>query len=123
MDKKVNPVRGEILLLGLTTVFLCVLLGLFWQDRQTLREGPGAAVETEFQVPQSEVVPDLTPLNLNMATAEELMKLPGIGEELAARILKYRAEHGAFETVEEIMEVPGIGEGKLADLEGRIAVK
>ena len=123
MDKKVNSLRGEILLLGLTTVFLCVLLGIFWQDRKTPGEGPGAAVETEIQVPQSEIVPDLTPLDLNTATAEELMELPGIGEELASRILKYRAEHGAFETVEEMMEVPGIGEGKFADLEGRIAVK
>ena len=51
-----------------------------------------------------------------------LAELPGIGEELARRIVEYRAEHGAFQNVEGIMEVSGIGEGKFAALEGRITV-
>ena len=67
-------------------------------------------------------MPDLSPLDLNAATAEELAELPGIGEELARRIVEYRAEHGAFQNVEGIMEVSGIGEGKFAALEGRITV-
>ena len=64
----------------------------------------------------------MAPLDLNAATAEELTALPGIGEELARRIVKYRTENGPFEKIEEIMEVSGIGEAKLAGLEGRVTV-
>ena len=110
--------KTEGLLLGMTGLFLCVLLGLFLQDRRAQ-----VPVETEVQVAQEEIVPDLSPLNLNRATAEELAELPGIGAELAGRIVACREERGGFESVEEIMEVPGIGEGKFAALEGRITVE
>ena len=110
--------KTEGLLLGMTGLFLCVLLGLFLQDRRAQ-----VSVETEVQVAQEEIVPDLSPLDLNRATAEELAGLPGIGAELAGRIVACREERGGFESVEEIMEVPGIGEGKFAALEGRITVE
>nr|WP_326183546.1 helix-hairpin-helix domain-containing protein [uncultured Oscillibacter sp.] len=108
----------EWLLLGMTALFLGLLL-LAHRDRAALADG---AVETAVEVPQEELLPDLSPLNLNAATAEELAALPGIGEELARRIVEYRTEHGTFATIEEIMEVSGIGEGKFAALEGRITV-
>ena len=110
--------KTEWLLLGMTGLFLCVLLGLFLHDRRA-----DMPVETEVQVPQEEIVPDLSPLDLNTATAEELAALPGIGPELAGRIVAYREEHGGFGSMEEIMEVSGIGEGKFAALEGRITVE
>ena len=110
--------KTEWLLLGMTGVFLCVLLGLFAHDRAA-----DVPVETEMTVPQEEILPDVSPLDLNTASAEELTTLPGIGPELAGRIIAYREAHGGFETVEEIMEVSGIGEGKFAALEGRITVE
>lgn len=111
--------KTEWLLLGVTGLFLCGLLALSQYDRARLRS---AVVETDMEVPQEEIVPDVSPLDLNSATAEELSALPGIGEELARRIVEYRQANGRFEEVEEIMNVPGIGEGKLAGLEGRVAV-
>lgn len=111
--------KTEGLLLTLTAVFLCVLLVLFVQDRSALAE---SGVETAVEVPQEALQPDLTPLDLNTANAEELAELPGIGEELARRILWYREANGPFEAVEELMEVPGIGEGKFAALEDWITV-
>ena len=111
--------KTEWVLLGLTAVFLCGLLGLFVHDRAVMAE---STVMTRFEVPQEEFMPDMAPLDLNTATAEELTALPGIGEELARRIVKYRTENGPFEKIEEIMEVSGIGEAKLAGLEGRVTV-
>lgn len=116
MKEKIT--KGEIFLLGLTAVFLAGLLCLSHQDRQA-----GITVDTEIAVPQEQVVPDFSPLDLNSATAEELAQLPGIGPELAARIIAYREETGFFSTTEELMEVSGIGEGKLAALEGRITAQ
>ena len=111
--------KTEWILLALTGIFLCVLLVLFVRDRERMET---VGIETEVEVPQEEILPDLSPLDLNAATDEELAQLPGIGEELARRIVEYREANGAFESVEELMEVSGIGEGKFAGLEGRITV-
>ena len=49
-------------------------------------------------------------VNLNTATAEQLMTLPGIGETLAQRIIQYRHEHGTFQSIGELANVNGIGD-------------
>ena len=112
--------KTEWLRLGLTAVFLCGLLALYAHDRAGLTASP---VETARDVPQEAFMPEPAPLDLNTASAEELAELPGIGRELARRIVAYREEHGPFETVEELMEVSGIGQGKLDGLEGRVTVE
>jgi len=103
-----RPTKSEIILLGLTAVFLCALAGLSFRDRQD--RVPGVVIETEAEV------------DLNTATAEELDTLPGIGESLARRIIAYREANGPFGSIEEIMEVSGIGEAKFAELEDRVTV-
>ncbi len=52
-------------------------------------------------------------LNINTATKEELMRVPGIGEVYASRILAYREQNGGFATLEELTEIKGIGEKRL----------
>ena len=50
-------------------------------------------------------------VNLNLASKEELMTLPGVGESKADSIISYREEHNGFKSIEEIMEITGIKEG------------
>lgn len=59
--------------------------------------------------------PSLAPgsINLNTATQEELVGLPGIGEQYAKRIVQYRTENGPFSSVDELSNVRGIGKKKL----------
>ena len=55
-------------------------------------------------------------VNLNTASVEELMTLPGIGEKRAADIIADREANGPFRTPEDLTRVSGIGEGILAGL-------
>lgn len=55
-------------------------------------------------------------INLNTASATELMQLPHIGQKTAERIVAFRKEHGAFKRPEELMNVKGVGEKSFARL-------
>ncbi len=48
-------------------------------------------------------------LDINTATAEEFVKVKGIGAKKAERIIAYRDEHGKFQSVDELKNVKGIG--------------
>ena len=52
-------------------------------------------------------------VNINTATKEELMRVPGIGEVYADRIIAYREQYGNFETLNELTNIKGIGEKRL----------
>lgn len=61
-------------------------------------------------------------ININTASAAELMALDGIGEVKAAAIVEYRREHGEFRSVDELLNVKGIGEKTLEKNRSRITV-
>ena len=60
--------------------------------------------------------------NINTASLEELMTLPGIGQTRAEAIVAYRQERGSFQTIEDIMKVDGIKEGSFEKLKEKITV-
>jgi competence protein ComEA len=61
-------------------------------------------------------------ININTASKEELMTLPGIGEVLAQNIIDYRTKNGAFSDPSEIKNVNRIGDKLYEQLKDRIAV-
>ncbi len=62
-------------------------------------------------------------VNLNRATAEELMQLPGIGEVTSRRIVEYRERHGPFRRPAEIIIVEGFSEKKYRAIAESICVE
>lgn len=60
-------------------------------------------------------------ININTADASELMKLKGVGEKTAEKIIEYRVQT-PFEKPEDIMNVKGIGEKKFEDIKDHICV-
>ena len=61
-------------------------------------------------------------VNLNTATKDELVALPGIGPAKAQAILDYRSQHGGFRGVEELKDVKGIGAKRYERLKSEITV-
>ena len=60
-------------------------------------------------------------VNINSASREQLMTLPGIGEVTADAIIEYR-EQNPFARIEDIMNVSGIGEAKFNSIRDFICV-
>ena len=126
--------RLELISLLLAIAFSAFAAGWFLRGASTAQP---VRVETEHLLAQPTAVivsaapiqPSGTPaaaetpaaavsgkIDLNTATAEELMTLPGIGEKRAAAIIADREANGPFRVPEDLTRVDGIGEGILSGL-------
>jgi competence protein ComEA len=61
-------------------------------------------------------------VNVNTATKDELVGLPGIGPAKAQAIVDYRNQHGPFRSVDELRKVKGIGEKLFLQIRSEVAV-
>ncbi len=62
-------------------------------------------------------------LNVNTASYDELITVPGIGPTLARRIVTYRTENGPFRSLGELLNVSGIGNSTLNELKHYLRVE
>lgn len=115
--------QEKIILLFLTASFITGLgIGAYKKSQSRLKLDiqpyQMAALEDadDFIAQHSQV-------NINSLNADELTRLPGVGEKLAARIVAYHKLHGAFRAKEELLQVKGIGEKKFEQLKDLIILE
>ena len=61
-------------------------------------------------------------ININTASKDQLVTLPGIGDGIAGKIIKYRDENGSFKSIEDIMKVSGIKDKLFSKIKDHITV-
>lgn len=71
--------------------------------------------ELSDQTQQNQIV------NINTASLEQLMTLPGIGETRANEIINYRLQK-SFDSIEDIKEISGIGDKSFEKIKNYITV-
>lgn len=64
----------------------------------------------------------LRTININTATKQELMLLPGIGEVFAERILQRRKENGSYKTVDDLLKIKGMSKKRLEQIKNFITI-
>ncbi len=68
----------------------------------------GAAAGTPLT--EGEQAPEF--ISLNSCRQEDLMRLPGVGQVMARRIIEFRDRKGGFQSIDELLSVEGIGPKK-----------
>jgi len=61
-------------------------------------------------------------IDVNTASADELVSIGGIGPALAQRLVQHRQEKGPFSALEELLRVPGIGPALLDRIRSHITL-
>ena len=103
----------EWVAIGLTVLFVIIAVILVHRPKpEIILETAKPAVTEEIEL-----------IDLNTADAETLQSLPGIGEELARRIIEYRTLQGGFRDPSELLNIDGIGDKTYGELVARVTVR
>ena len=89
-----------------------------------------ARIKDSIAIPNNKITPVFKTniriksiIDINIATEDELIKLPFIGEKLANRIIKYRILLGGFIKTEQLLEVYGIQDSILSILRTQLTIQ
>ena len=115
--------KQQWILVGITGIFLCLLVGIFVGRNLTDSYIPlDKALESASQNTSENTQAADGRIDLNTASLQQLQMLPGVGETIAQRILDYRTAHNGFTTIAELMEVEGIGEKKFTQIQPYVKI-
>lgn len=106
--------KSQIGFVAATVIFLSILLGIFiGRDTVNPLSLPADGPSSPTRVSDGKI-------DINSATHSQLTLLPGIGDELARRIIDYRTQNGPFASTADLMNVEGIGQIKFERIQNFI---
>lgn len=84
---------------------------------------PSLVVDSNAEESTAEDDTAIVKINVNVASKQELMTLPGIGEVMSERIIAYRTDVGPFQSIGDLKKVKGISKRKLEQLVPFISIE
>ena len=102
--------RSDQVMIALLLTVSLVGIGIYTWRQSQIRNGlidvdKASYLSAEYKV------------DVNTADWPEFSNLPGIGEGTARNIIRYRTQHGPFQSAEELKLVRGIGARKLESIQ------
>ncbi|MEW6215974.1 MAG: helix-hairpin-helix domain-containing protein [Nitrospirota bacterium] len=94
-------------ILSIKIIFILFSLVVIWQQ-SVIWVGAGD-LETECQLYKERAGSNFEKIDINKATEEDLVALPGIGIKTARAIIAYREVIGGYKSLEQLRLVRGVG--------------
>jgi comEA protein len=122
----------RVLLFLTATLIVGAGIRLYQETYPTQRQFDYRSIDSSFAVFKEKLAadslrrkgsPPSQAVNINTATKEELVALPGIGSTLADRIISFRENEGEFGSVEDLQQVKGISKKKIEKLKPHVTVQ
>ena len=101
-----RPSRPEILFIKI--IFILFSLVVIWQQSASWVDA--GDLETECQLYKERAGSNLIKIDINKATEEDLVALPGIGIKTARAIVSYRKVIGGYKSLDQLRLVRGVGD-------------
>jgi competence ComEA-like helix-hairpin-helix protein len=101
-----RPSRSENLFIKI--IFMFFSLVVIWQQPASLVDA--GDLETECQLYKERAGSNLKKIDINKATEEDLIALPGIGIKTARAIVAYRKTIGGYKSLKQLRLVRGVGD-------------
>ncbi|MBI5198720.1 MAG: helix-hairpin-helix domain-containing protein [Nitrospirae bacterium] len=99
---------SRLKILFIKIIFIIFSLVVIWQ--QSASWGAGGDLETECQLYKEKAGSNFKKIDINKATEEDLVALPGIGIKTARAIVAYREVIGGYKSLEQLQLVRGVGD-------------
>ncbi|MBF8296652.1 MAG: competence protein ComEA [Bacteroidetes bacterium] len=122
----------RVILFLSTTLVVGAGIRLYQETYPSRREFDYRAVDSSFAAFRKELAPDSVQqktgrpgklVNINTASKDELLALPGIGQTLAERIVIFRGNQRKFGSAEDLQKVEGISKKKFEKLKPFVTVQ
>ncbi len=84
--------------------------------------GCGGNVEKTFSFSNAKYSASADAVNINTASAEELQKIPHIGEKIAGQIIEHRERYGPFRKPEDLILIQGISDLRFRKIRSLVRV-
>ena len=105
-----------IILTSITTLFIGLIIGIYIGTSNSHNYIDLDYDPAIYASNPTVEIPAIVKLDINLATVDELIIIPGIGEATAKNIIAYRTKVGRFYRMEDLLNVKGIGLKQLDEI-------